>query len=158
MVDGSPLYLQRFASHHITGADDEHLQADILNLVLSFALPAVSSDTMKQIMSESSYEGRVSKMLELSTDQNPFSPDYIRTMMRVLFFRLKAAMNMSTETKQKLVSQMVLVRSGMINDIEEDYGLSGFTTASLIVKIIDGTHQTMLSNAELIEIINKDTL
>ena len=79
-------------------------------------------------------------------------------MMRVLFYRLKVAMNMSTEVKEKIESPLVLVRSATIVDVEEDYGLSEFTVASLIVKIIEGTHQTMLANPELIEIINKDTL
>uniref|UniRef100_A0A182J1G2 oleoyl-[acyl-carrier-protein] hydrolase n=1 Tax=Anopheles atroparvus TaxID=41427 RepID=A0A182J1G2_ANOAO len=158
LIDGSPLYLQRFASNHLSGIDDEHLQTTVLTLVTSFALSTVSTDIMKTIMDESSYEDRVSKMLELGRESNPFSEDYIRKMMRVLFYRMKAAMNMSTEVKEKLASPLVLVRSGMITDIDEDYGLSEFTKSSFILKIIDGTHQTMLANSELIEIINKDTL
>uniref|UniRef100_A0A182P668 Uncharacterized protein n=1 Tax=Anopheles epiroticus TaxID=199890 RepID=A0A182P668_9DIPT len=97
-------------------------------------------------------------MLDIGRENNPFSEDYTRMMMRVLFFRLKAAMNMSTEVKEKIESPLVLVRSATINDIEEDYGLTEFTNSSMIVKIIEGTHQTMLSNMELLEIINKDTL
>ncbi|ETN68037.1 hypothetical protein AND_000128 [Anopheles darlingi] len=158
MIDGSPMYLQRFAGPHLVGADDEHLQMAILTLVVGFALPTDSSDAIKLIMAETTYDNRVSKMLELGRNENSFSEDYTRKMMRVLFYRLKAAMNLSSEAKEKLLSQMVLVRSTVINDIEEDYGLSDFTQSSLIVKVIDGTHQTMLSNAELIEIINKDTL
>ncbi|XP_035774236.1 fatty acid synthase-like [Anopheles albimanus] len=158
MIDGSPMYLQRFAGIHLVGADDEHLQMAILTLVLAFALPRDSSDSVKLIMAETTYDNRVTKMLELGRNANSFSDSYIRKMMRLLFYRLKAAMNLSSEAKEKLQSQMVLVRSTIISDIEEDYGLSDFTQSSLIVKIIDGTHQTMLSNAELIEIINKDTL
>ncbi|XP_053662286.1 fatty acid synthase-like [Anopheles marshallii] len=158
LIDGSPLYLQRFASHHLSGFDDEHLQMAILTLVLSFSLPSVSNEFLATIMSEATYENRVSKMLEIGRESNPFSEDYTRKMMRVLFYRLKAAMNMSTDVKEKLASPLVLVRSGTISEIEEDYGLSDFTQSSMIVKVIDGTHQTMLSNMELIEIINKDTL
>uniref|UniRef100_A0A182WHF5 Fatty acid synthase n=1 Tax=Anopheles minimus TaxID=112268 RepID=A0A182WHF5_9DIPT len=158
LIDGSPLYLQRFASHHLSGFDDEHLQMAILTLVLSFALPSVSNEIVGTIMSEATYDNRVSKMLEIGRDSNPFSEDYTRKMMRVLFYRLKAAMNMSTEVKEKLASPLVLVRSGTISEIEEDYGLTDFTQSSMIVKVIEGTHQTMLSNMELIEIINKDTL
>ncbi|XP_052896146.1 fatty acid synthase-like [Anopheles moucheti] len=158
LIDGSPLYLQRFASHHLSGFDDEHLQMAILTLVLSFSLPSVSNEILATITSEATYENRVSKMLEIGRESNPFSEDYTRKMMRVLFYRLKAAMNMSTDVKEKLSSPLVLVRSGTISEIEEDYGLSEFTQSSMIVKVIDGTHQTMLSNMELIEIINKDTL
>ncbi|KFB44203.1 fatty acid synthase S-acetyltransferase [Anopheles sinensis] len=158
LIDGSPLYLQRLASNHLSGIDDEHLQTTVLTLVISFALPSVTTDTIKTIMDEATYEDRVSKMLEMGRDANPFSEDYIRKMMRVLFYRMKAAMNMSTEVKEKLSSPLVLVRSGMITDIDEDYGLSEFTKSSFILKVIDGTHQTMLANSELIEIINKDTL
>ncbi|XP_053675272.1 fatty acid synthase-like [Anopheles nili] len=158
LIDGSPLYLQRFASHHLSGFDDEHLQMAILTLVLSFALPSVSTDIIKSIMNEATYEDRVTKMIDLGRENNTFTEEYTRKMMRILFFRLKAAMNMSTEVKDKLESPLVLVRSGMITDIEEDYGLSDFTQSSFILKIIEGTHQTMLSNMELVEIINKDTL
>ncbi|XP_050076401.1 fatty acid synthase-like [Anopheles maculipalpis] len=158
LIDGSPLYLQRFASHHLSGFDDEHLQMAILTLILSFALPSVSNEIISTIMSEATYDMRVSKMLEIGRESNPFSEEYTRKMMRVLFNRLKAAMNMSTDVKEKLVSPLVLVRSGTISEIEEDYGLSEFTQSSMIVKVIDGTHQTMLSNMELLEIINKDTL
>uniref|UniRef100_A0A182SAE7 oleoyl-[acyl-carrier-protein] hydrolase n=1 Tax=Anopheles maculatus TaxID=74869 RepID=A0A182SAE7_9DIPT len=158
LIDGSPLYLQRFASHHLSGFDDEHLQMAILTLVLSFVLPTATQDIIKPIMDQSTYLERVDKLMEVARDSNPFSEEYARKMMRVLFYRLKAAMNMSTEAKEKIVSPLVLVRSAKIGDVEEDYGLSEFTVASLIVKIIDGTHQTMLANPELIEIINKDTL
>uniref|UniRef100_A0A182RRM2 Uncharacterized protein n=1 Tax=Anopheles funestus TaxID=62324 RepID=A0A182RRM2_ANOFN len=129
LIDGSPLYLQRFASHHLSGFDDEHLQMAILTLVLSFALPSVSNEIVSTIMSEATYENRVSKMLDIGRESNPFSEDYTRKMMRVLFYRLKAAMNMSTDVKEKLVSSLVLVRSGTISEIEEDYGLSEFTHA-----------------------------
>uniref|UniRef100_A0A182TMJ1 oleoyl-[acyl-carrier-protein] hydrolase n=1 Tax=Anopheles melas TaxID=34690 RepID=A0A182TMJ1_9DIPT len=158
LIDGSPLYLQRFASHHLSGFDDEHLQMAILTLVLRFSLPSVSNEILSSIMGEATYENRVTKMLDIGRESNPFSEDYTRKMMRVLLFRLKAAMNMSTEVKDKLASPLVLVRSGTIGDIEEDYGLTEFTSSSMIVKIIDGTHQTMLANMELLEIINKDTL
>uniref|UniRef100_A0A182X139 Uncharacterized protein n=1 Tax=Anopheles quadriannulatus TaxID=34691 RepID=A0A182X139_ANOQN len=157
LIDGSPLYLQRFASHHLSGFDDEHLQMAILTLVLRFSLPSVSNEILSSIMGEATYENRVTKMLDIGRESNPFSEDYTRKMMRVLLFRLKAAMNMSTEVKEKLASPLVLVRSGTIGDIEEDYGLTEFTSSSMIVKIIDGTHQTMLANMELLEIINKDT-
>ncbi|XP_053661661.1 fatty acid synthase-like [Anopheles marshallii] len=158
LIDGSPLYLQRFASHHLSGFDDEHLQMAILTLVLSFVLPTATQDIIKSIMDKSTYLERVEKLMEVARESNSFSEEYARKMMRALFYRLKAAMNMSTEAKEKLTSPLVLVRSAAIGDIEEDYGLSEFTIASLIVKIIDGTHQTMLANPELIEIINKDTL
>uniref|UniRef100_A0A182Y5H6 Fatty acid synthase n=1 Tax=Anopheles stephensi TaxID=30069 RepID=A0A182Y5H6_ANOST len=158
LIDGSPLYLQRFASHHLSGFDDEHLQMAILTLVLSIVLPTATQDIIKPIMDRSTYLERVDTLMEVARDSNPFSEEYARKMMRVLFYRLKAAMNMSTEAKEKIVSPLVLVRSAKIGDVEEDYGLSEFTVASLIVKIIDGTHQTMLENPELIEIINKDTL
>ncbi|XP_050076402.1 fatty acid synthase-like [Anopheles maculipalpis] len=158
LIDGSPLYLQRFASHHLSGFDDEHLQMAILTLVLSFVLPTTTQDIIKPIMDQTTYLERVDKLMEIARDSNPFTEEYARKMMRVLFYRLKAAMNMSTEAKEKIISPLVLVRSANISDVEEDYGLSEFTVASLIVKIIDGTHQTMLANPELIEIINKDTL
>uniref|UniRef100_A0A182P667 Fatty acid synthase n=1 Tax=Anopheles epiroticus TaxID=199890 RepID=A0A182P667_9DIPT len=158
LIDGSPLYLQRFASHHLSGYDDEHLQMAILSLVMSFIFPTATQDVLQQIIDQPTYPERVEKLMELARESNPFSEEYGRKMMRVLFYRLKAAMNMSTEPKEKIKSSLVLVRSSNIVDIEEDYGLSEFTVASFIVKLIDGTHQTMLSNPELIEIVNKDTL
>uniref|UniRef100_A0A182NUT6 Oleoyl-[acyl-carrier-protein] hydrolase n=1 Tax=Anopheles dirus TaxID=7168 RepID=A0A182NUT6_9DIPT len=158
LIDGSPLYLQRFASQHLSGFDDEHLQMAILTIVLSFVLPTATHEIIKPIMDKPAYAERVDKLMEVARDSNPFSEDYARKMMRLLFYRLKVAMNMSTEVKEKLASPLVLVRSGMLGDIEADYGLGEFTVGSLIVKIIDGTHQTMLANPELLEIINKDTL
>ncbi|XP_049277914.1 fatty acid synthase-like [Anopheles funestus] len=158
LIDGSPLYLQRLASHHLSGFDDEHLQTTVLTLVLSFVLPTATQDIIKPVMDKSTYVERVDKLMEVAKASNPFSEDYARKMLRVLFYRLKAAMNMSTEAKEKIAAPLVLVRSAKIGDVEEDYGLSEFTIASLIVKIIDGTHQTMLANPELVEIINKDML
>uniref|UniRef100_A0A2C9GS69 Fatty acid synthase n=1 Tax=Anopheles arabiensis TaxID=7173 RepID=A0A2C9GS69_ANOAR len=158
LIDGSPLYLQRFASHHLSGFDDEHLQMLILTLVISFIFPTATQDVIKPVMDQPTYSDRVEKLMAVAHDSNPFSDQYARKMMRVLFYRLKVAMNMSTEVKEKIESPLVLVRSATIVDVEEDYGLNEFTVASLIVKIIDGTHQTMLANPELIEIINKDTL
>uniref|UniRef100_A0A182NVM5 Uncharacterized protein n=1 Tax=Anopheles dirus TaxID=7168 RepID=A0A182NVM5_9DIPT len=143
LIDGSPLYLQRFASQHLSGFDDEHLQMAILTLVMSFAVPSVSTEIIKTIMSEATYEHRVTKMLSFERESNPFSEEYTRKMMRVLFFRLKAAMNMSTEVKDKLESPFVLVRSGMITDIEEDYGLSEFTKSSFILKFASELVSTM---------------
>uniref|UniRef100_A0A2M4A7X9 Fatty acid synthase n=1 Tax=Anopheles triannulatus TaxID=58253 RepID=A0A2M4A7X9_9DIPT len=158
MIDGSPMYLHRFAGPHLVGADDEHLQMSILTIVASIALPTGTQDIIKSIMNEPSYSARVDKLMQLSRDSNPFSEDYSRKLMRVLFYRLKAAMNISNEAREKIDAPVVLVRSAMITDIDEDYGLSQFTQSSLIVKIIDGTHQTMLANPELLEIVNNDTL
>ncbi|XP_053675149.1 fatty acid synthase-like [Anopheles nili] len=158
LIDGSPMYLQRFASHHLSGFDDEHLQMTVLTLVLSFVFPTATHEIIKPIMDKATYVERVEKLMVVARESNPFSEEYARKMMRILFYRMKATMNMSTEAKEKIASTLVLIRSSMIGDIEEDYGLSEFTTASMIVKIIDGTHQTMLANPELIEIINKDTL
>uniref|UniRef100_A0A182QUE6 Fatty acid synthase n=1 Tax=Anopheles farauti TaxID=69004 RepID=A0A182QUE6_9DIPT len=158
LIDGSPLYLQRFASQHLSGFDDEHLQMAILTIVLSFVLPTATNEIIKPIMDQSSYTERVGKLMNVARESNPFSEEYARKMMRLLFYRLKVAMNMNTEVKEKIASPLVLVRSGVLADIEEDYGLGQFTGSTLIVKIIDGTHQTMLANSELVEIINKDTL
>uniref|UniRef100_A0A182IQL4 Fatty acid synthase n=1 Tax=Anopheles atroparvus TaxID=41427 RepID=A0A182IQL4_ANOAO len=158
LIDGSPLYLQRFASNHLSGIDDEHLQMTILTLVLSFVLPSATFDIIETIMEQSTYAKRIAKTMEMARDSNPFSEEYSRKMLRILFYRIKVAMNMAIDAREKIDSPLVLVRSGVIRDIEEDYGLKEFTTSSMIVKIIDGTHQTMLANPELIEIINKDTL
>ncbi|XP_058122318.1 fatty acid synthase-like [Anopheles ziemanni] len=158
LIDGSPLYLQRFASNHFSVVEDEQLQIAVLTLVLSFVLPTTTPEMIGTIMEQGTYAQRITKTMEIARDSNPFSEEYSRKMLQVLFNRIKAAMNVSVEAKTKLHSPLILVRSGMICDIEEDYGLKEFTTSSMIVKIIDGTHQTILANPELIEIINKDTL
>ncbi|KFB44202.1 fatty acid synthase S-acetyltransferase [Anopheles sinensis] len=158
LIDGSPLYLQRFASNHFSVLEDEQLQIAVLTLVLSFLLPTTTQEKIGTIMGQGTFAERITKTMEIARDSNPFSEEYSRKMLQVLFNRIKAAMNATVEAKAKLRSALVLVRSGMIRDIEEDYGLKEFTTSSMIVKIIDGTHQTILANPELIEIINKDTL
>ncbi|XP_049533141.1 fatty acid synthase-like isoform X3 [Anopheles darlingi] len=158
MIDGSPMYLQRFAGPHLAAADDEQLQMSILTLIVSIVLPTGTQDIIKAVMNEPTYSARIDKLMQLSRDSNPFSEDYSRKMMRLMLYRLKASMNMSNEAREKINAPVVLVRSAMITDIEEDYGLSQFTQSSVIVKIIEGTHQSMLANPELVEIVNSDTL
>ncbi|XP_055642546.1 fatty acid synthase-like [Toxorhynchites rutilus septentrionalis] len=161
LLDGAPKFLKTLSLKQMgDNPSDEEVQRVLLSLFLSIAFPNQPTDKILSTMAVSTFNDQIEKLIELTKDENAYTPDYTRRMVRALFKRLKMAALFELEDNQPLDLPIMLVRPTELSyaNIEEDYGLSNYTTGAITLRRIEGSHMTMLENPALPEIINSFNL
>ena len=158
LVDGAPAFLKKLAVDQMTtNFTDESVQIILLAGILRTIFPEENLDVARVIREFPTWDERVNQILELSKDQHLYSQDYLRKMTNALFFRIKMALDFDLDNVIPIKSPITLIRPSEVSvvDIDEDYGLSKYTTGSVSLKFIEGNHITMLENHKLTQIINE---
>lgn len=161
LLDGAPKFLKLLSLKQLgDNPTDEEVQKVLMPIVVSIAFPNQSIDKILSTMTVSSLDDQMDKLIELTKDRNAYSPDYMKKMTKALFKRMKMAALLELEENQPLDVPIMLVRPTELSyaNIEEDYGLSNYTTGEITLRIIEGSHMTMLENPALLEIINSFNL
>lgn len=159
LIDGSPKFLKAMASAQVTDIQDENMiQAAVLSGLISIGMPEKNDAILKFVLSETSWEARVDKFLEVAKDILPFSKEYGKRIMHAFLNRIKLALDLDLEAFPKLKSTKVtLLRSSeyTVYDIEEDYGLNSISE-NVGITFIEGNHATILDNPHLIDALTKN--
>ncbi|XP_062542362.1 fatty acid synthase-like [Armigeres subalbatus] len=157
LLDGAPKFLKQLSamqmSHSVT---DEQIQGLLMTAIISHVFPSSPIENVYSILQVSSFDGQIEKLIEVAKGQATYSPDYTRKMTKALFNRVKMVLGMNIGEIEPLSVPIVLVRPSEVSvmEIDEEYGLEGSTTATMSMKVVDGSHMTMLENKVLVDIIN----
>lgn len=158
LVDGAPAFLKKLAVDQMTtNFTDESVQIILLAGILRTIFPEENLDVARVILDYPTWDERVNQILELSKDQHLYSQEYLRTMTNALFSRIKMALHYDLDIITPIKSPITLIRPSEVSvvDIDEEYGLSKYTTGTVSLKFIEGNHITMLENHKLTQIINE---
>ncbi|XP_062548539.1 fatty acid synthase-like [Armigeres subalbatus] len=157
LIDGAPKFLKQLALKQLSGnTSDEHIQKAVIIAMAVMTFKHLPVESISSILQERSFEEQIEKFIEIAAEHNPYSTNYTRKTSKALFRRLKMAALFNLEECEQLSVPIFLVRPtmGSIADIEEDYALSLCTTKEITHRMIEGTHETMLENPNLVELIN----
>lgn len=157
LIDGAPTFLKKLVVDQMpTTHSDDSVQIVLISGIIRTIFPEESIDVMQIMKNNPTWESRLEKLLELSSDQYLYSTEYLRKMANCLFQRIKMVINYKFESCTMLRSPITLVRPTEISivDVEEDYGIHKLTSGTTSVKYVEGNHFTMLDNSKLIQILN----
>ncbi|XP_039450932.1 fatty acid synthase-like [Culex pipiens pallens] len=157
LIDGAPKYLKMLANADIHKSDED-IQKSIL-----YAIQAISQskETLVFNRGEFTFKERIDKLLELHKDETAYSKSYIEKTIHALFYRMKMALSLNPEAYQNsLRCPVTLVKptKAPLLDIDNDYGLTDITDSTVSTNTLEGTHQTMLQNPQLLDMINQGFL
>ncbi|KXJ69783.1 hypothetical protein RP20_CCG025833 [Aedes albopictus] len=157
LLDGAPKFLKHLALKQLNGnPSDEEIQKLVITAMISTAFNHQSIERISSTMQTQSFEEQIEKLIELGAEQTPYSADYTRKMTKALFRRLKMAAFFNLDEYEMLDVPITLVRptDASFSDIDEDYALSLCTTGEITLKIVEGSHMTMVENPTLVAMIN----
>ncbi|XP_053695707.1 fatty acid synthase-like [Sabethes cyaneus] len=155
LLDGAPKFM-KFLSLQQMGDTPEKIQKKLMALIVSFALPNESVEKLLSIMKAPTFEEQTEKLIELAKGQTVYSAEYTRKMTKALYKRIRMAALLNLDAGRPLNVPITLIRPSAASylDIENDYGLSEYTSGPVAVRTIEGSHMSMVENPELVEIIN----
>nr|XP_019551378.2 fatty acid synthase-like [Aedes albopictus] len=157
LLDGAPKFLKQLSVMQMGHAvSDEHIQSLLMVAIISQVFPNSPLEKSYAIMQVATFDGQIERLIEVAKGQATYSPDYTRKMTKALFNRIKMVLGLNPDKMEPLNVPIVLVRPSEVSvmDIDEEYGLEGSTTATMSMKVVDGSHMTMLDNKVLVDIIN----
>jgi fatty acid synthase, animal type len=157
LIDGAPTFLKKLVVDQMPTTDsDDAVQSVLLSGVFRTIFPEEKADVWKIIKNNPTWEERVDRVLELTTDQYVYSNEYLKIMANCLFLRIKMVLDYKIDFKDTIRTPITLIRPNEISivEVEEDYGLKKLTSGDVNVKFVDGNHFSMLENPKLVQIIN----
>ena len=159
LIDGAPMFVNRLATDQLSiDSTDEFIQTILLSTIVPTVFPQDNGEFTKAILSLTTWESRINKLIELSKNQKLYSDNYIREMSNALFNRIKIILNIDLKSFKPLNNTPIsFVRplQASIIDIDEDYGLSKYSKQKINLKFVEGNHMSMLDNSKLTDFINE---
>ncbi|XP_065083523.1 fatty acid synthase-like [Ochlerotatus camptorhynchus] len=161
LLDGAPKYLKLWSLKQLNNnPTDEETQKLVMLALIAMCAPDIATEKIVSVLQISAFEDQLEKVIELGAQQSVYSADYTRKMTKALCKRIKMAALLNLDEDQPLDLPIMLVRptESSFADIEDDYGLSNYTTGAITQRMIEGNHSTMLENSDLVEMINSFNL
>lgn len=158
LIDGAPKMLKKLAVDQITlEYTEDSLRFIILTGILKLVFPREKVDIFDLVKEYPTWKQQLDKVYEMAKEQAIYSREYLDKMSNVLYRRLLMALNHDTENVTPIKSSVILIRPTDLSteNIEEDYGMSKYTTGTVTLKYIEGNHMTILEHPKLIQIINE---
>lgn len=159
LIDGAPLFVNRLAAEQLSiESTDEFLQTILLSTIVPTVFPQDNGEFTKSVLLCTTWESRINKLIELSKNQKLYSDNYIREMSIALFNRIRIIISLDLNSFEQLNNtpiSFVRPSQASVVDIDEDYGLSKYSTEKINVKYVEGNHMSILENSKLTDLINK---
>lgn len=160
MIDGSPQFVKQLAENLLSDVieDDDKIKQRVSAMSIKALEPTMTENKIKEILSEDSFEMQFKKFKELSGTNFEYSLSYIKDFNEGLFNRSKITLDLNENSLPSLhktpISLLKSTESSLVN-ISEDYELRKFSSFDIDIHSIEGNHQTMLKNAEIVSLLNK---
>lgn len=158
LIDGSPKFLKKLSLDHLPkNYTVENMQNIILTNLALVLLPEDTGKNVKEVLSESSWDGRIKKLAELYRDKKLYSEEYGIKMCNALVNRMILSTNIDINSFALLQNTpLTLIRpsEASLQEIEDDYGLKQYVSNPIDIKYMEGNHATILEHPKLSEAIN----
>uniref|UniRef100_A0A1B0G5K6 Uncharacterized protein n=1 Tax=Glossina morsitans morsitans TaxID=37546 RepID=A0A1B0G5K6_GLOMM len=158
LIDGAPHFLTKLAHLHLgEHVTDNDLYDLLLSIVVREIFPGNTKELLEQQFNElPTIEQKMEKFDEYIAKQSVYSSDYSKAMIHAMFRRICSVINHDPKKFEQINTSITLVRPTdvALRDIDENYCLQKITNGTVIVKLIEGNHTTMLDNPALTRLIN----
>ncbi|KAJ6625428.1 Fatty acid synthase [Pseudolycoriella hygida] len=159
LIDGAPVFLKQLSYGHISSeVTDESIQLMLIIAIIQIIFPTENPEELSSKIKECpTWEAKLDKLVQFVKSQVEFSEEYIRSITKAVYNRLKIVFEFDTTHVKKIKSPITLIRPTEVafTEIEEDYELSRFTEMPVTLKFIEGNHSSMLDNIKLADIVNQ---
>lgn len=158
LIDGSPLFFQRYAESITKSvSSNESGQNEILATLIRLDFPKDNAVVLKDIFLAADWDSKLDvfmKFHESTNSKKTYSRDFITAILKR--FKMMEALDLSIFSHIK-VSKLSLVKPShkMVMDIDEFYGLNSYCTSDIEAITINANHISVLENDELFSFINK---
>lgn len=161
-LDGSPLFINRFAQKLSPERNDAGIREAISMIVFDSFMPHVDQDVVKKAYNDhEKWEDKCDALLMESLDKISYSYDYIKlNLFTAVSNRFLIVLNHNEETFVPLThTKLSLIRASKssVTGIEKDFGLSKYCNGKLVIKIVEGDHVTLVNNRDLPKTIRELT-
>lgn len=157
LIDGSPQFINKVAVQVLPDNTEEKIQSTILLTCIRLLFPDEFHVISQKVFDNKTWESRLKTFVEFAHTRSNYSMEYGSKMLTALIKRMNISLNLEAMSLSQLKNTPIsLIRptESSIRDFDEDYGLGKYCLQEVKVKIIDGNHTTILSNAELIRLLN----
>lgn len=157
-VDGSMTLIKKYLEGLVRGAEIAKLSLPelIIHQIAFEILPNVAkAEVVRELSKLKDSEDQIKKALSLSGIQK-YSKEFLTKSFKGMINRLQAIGKATDEpTEPKLNANILLIRAktGLLHDIEEDYGLDRVTNGEVAIHCSDETHFTLLEDQQVLDII-----
>lgn len=159
LIDGAPMFVNRLAADQLPiDSSDDFIQTILLSTVVPTVFPQDNGEFTKVVLSLTTWEARINKLIELSKNQQLYSDNYIREMSNALFNRIRIILNLDLNSFKPLINtpiSFIRPSQASVVDIDEDYGLSKYSKQKINLQFVEGNHMSMLDNSNLTDFINE---
>lgn len=157
IIDGSPQFIHKLSNQVVPVNTDENIQSIILLTCARLLFPDEFHEIAKNIFANKTWETQLKSFAEVAQERSLYSVEYGSKMLTALITRLKislAADKILLSTLTNTPVSLIRPAESSAKDLDEDYGLGKYCSNKVNVTVIDGNHASMLSNPELIKLLN----
>lgn len=157
LIDGSPQFVHKLANLVVPVPTDENIQGLILLTCTRLLFPDEFQELAKTIFTNKTWETQLAAFVEVGKTRSQYSAGYGSKMLTALINRIKISLNadkINLPTLSSTPLSLVKPTQSSAKDFDEDYGLSKFATQKIKIDTIEGDHTSILSNPELIKLLN----
>ncbi|XP_052751948.1 fatty acid synthase-like [Galleria mellonella] len=158
-LDGAPDFLLSLAAAVINYKNDFQLQNSLICKTIDIVSPnnEITDTLMEKLNKIEDYDERIKYSISVLPVQTNYSNEFIASIAKVCFDRMKVVINYDTTNVKKLKSQIVLLRPRETPPFvvcEDNYGLDKFSESPVTVHFLDGNHVSIIENKNVADIIN----
>uniref|UniRef100_A0A1B0B9K0 Fatty acid synthase n=1 Tax=Glossina palpalis gambiensis TaxID=67801 RepID=A0A1B0B9K0_9MUSC len=158
LIDGAPHFLTKLTHLHLP----EHItDNDLYDLLLSIIVREIFPEDIKELLEQQfselpTIEQKMEKFDEHIAKQNVYTSDYSKAMIHAMFRRISSVIAYDVKNFEPINTPITLIRPTEValQDIDENYCLHETTKGPVVVKVIEGSHTSMLDNPLLPRLIN----
>lgn len=157
-VDGSPSYTRKIVEKFVGSKDptNEKIQLELLSHAMQAITSEESLDNIR--MKIEPIESKWDKAVDLIKESKAsIDGEYFKVIAKGVYNRILATLQYSARDIVKIKSPITLIRAteALVSDTDEDMELPKYTEGLFNMKFIDGTHQSIVEDPKLIDIINE---
>ncbi|XP_052751905.1 fatty acid synthase-like [Galleria mellonella] len=158
-LDGAPNFLQSLVNTLMNFENDFQLQNSLICKTIDIVSPnnEVTDTLMEKLSKIEDYDERIKYSINASPVQTDYSNEFIASIAKVCFDRMKVVINYDTTNVKKLKSQIVLMRPRETPPFvvcEDNYGLDKFSERPVTVHFLDGNHVSIVDDKNVADIVN----
>lgn len=157
IIDGSPQFIHTVANQMVPDNTDDKIQSVIILTCARLLFSDEFHDIAKQVFEHKTWELRLKTFVEFAQTRSHYSAAYGSKMLNALINRLKislAADKLILPTLEHTQISLIRPADSSAKDFEQDYGLGKYSSSKVHVDVIDGNHTSILSNPDLIKLLN----
>lgn len=160
LIDGSPLFFQKYAENIIKSYATEELgQIEMLSTLIRIDFPQGNEEILKSVLVAADWDSKLDVFMKFHESNKNSTKQYSRHFITAILRRLKMmGVTESSQFSQVKISNISLVKPTdkfLTADIGEFYGLESYSSSEIEVVTIDGNHISVLESQELFNFINR---